>query len=66
MRLSLGFILFLTLAALMLINAVVAFRSAARPADQKHPVRSSPLLTGVVSLIASAALVAGGFYMFWF
>jgi hypothetical protein len=62
MRFSIGLILFLALAALMFLNAMRSFRSLARsPADG-----SAPLMTGVVSLVAAGALVAAGFYMFWF
>src|SRR4051812_48414052 len=61
MRLPLGFLLFLALAALLLVNGVRAFIGGAGSA-----AGSSPVLTGVVSILASAALVAGAFYMFQF
>jgi hypothetical protein len=66
MRLSLGFILFLALAVLMLVNAIRAFRSAAGSTADKRAIGPAPLLTGVVSLIVAVALIAGAFYMFLF
>jgi uncharacterized membrane protein HdeD (DUF308 family) len=65
--LSLGFVLFLALAFLLLVNGVRAIAGGAgKGKRQKKSGETSPMLTGIVSLIASAGLVAAAFYMFRF
>jgi hypothetical protein len=64
MRLSLGFLLFQVLALLMLANAAKSFLAPTPPPGASKG--SSPVATGVVSLLAAIGFSASAFYLFWF
>ena len=56
----------MVLAVLLLINAARAFQSSGGSPSYNPITGSSPVLTGVVSLVAALGFVAAAFYLFWF
>ena len=55
------FLIFLALAALLVLNAVNAFKKAARNEN-----RSSNIATGAVSIVVAVAIACAGHFMFNF